>query len=188
MGWLETMSVSQKAIDRKISLEEFVGTHEGSLFRFLEGLVGSKQAASELLEKSFVAALRTGVLSAELAEGRVVLFRAAFRAAKEYLAAGLLVPEVPVAEPVEAQRESVEEAIRRLPFDYRAIFILRDILSFTRSDAAHICGLEEEEGALLARRARLMVRRLFLRIIVNDNGESRSVPVQVDFFEPQVRN
>ena len=178
------MSFSQQAESslegEQSTLERFIASNEAQVFRFLRGLVGSSVAAEHLMERSFIATLRAEVLKAPMHEGRIVLFRSAFRAAKEYLTSGLLSPNDADASSSSDENESVEEAIRRLPFDYRAGFLLRDVLSFSKEDTGHVLGLQAEEVHVMTRRARLMVRRLFLRLIINENYQGSSTsPVQL---------
>ena len=61
-------------------------------------------------------------------------------------------------------RKLLEEAIEKLPDDYRTIFILRDVEEMSTTDAADVLEITEENVKVRLHRARALLRRsLYMR-------------------------
>jgi RNA polymerase sigma-70 factor (ECF subfamily) len=173
---VEATLVDRARIGDRFAFEELVRRHADRLYAVILRFVADDDEAQEVTQETFLRAWR----SIGRFEGRSQFFtwiyriginEAKRRAARQPPAPVLSLDDEPVPEAPDWSeapqarieqaelRRVLEEAVRALPFEYRAPIILRDIEGLSTRDAAEIVDLGEAAFKSRLHRARLAVRR-----------------------------
>jgi len=81
-------------------------------------------------------------------------------------------------------RETLEQAISRLPEDYRAVFILRDVDGLSNQEVSQILDLTIPAVKSRLHRSRLMLRKKLLRYYLDFTGQKRPSPIEQEYRVP----
>lgn len=149
--------------------------HAAGLVSFLRKLTGDAEVANELMQETFVRAIRrSGEM--ELRSGRAWLFRIAANLARDHLRRRQLVRFVPFSgrEPdprriADPDAGLVHRALRELPETLSVTLLLHYDAGFSRKEIAEMHGVTEE--AVKARLAR--GRDAFARAFMQVGGDLR---------------
>jgi RNA polymerase sigma-70 factor (ECF subfamily) len=76
--------------------------------------------------------------------------------------------------------EALEVAIRKLPDDYRPVFILRDVDGLTSREVSRILDLTVPAVKSRLHRSRLMLRRRLNRFIVEQRPQNQQDDIDID--------
>lgn len=173
----ETALVARAREGEREAFEELVRLHADRLYAVVLRFVADPDEAEEVTQEAFLRAWR----SIGSFKGRSRFFtwlyrigiNEAKRRAERRPPAGTITPledaplddapdwsEAPELRAEQADLRGVlESAIRRLPFEYRAPLILRDVEGLSTKDAAEVMELGEAAFKSRLHRARLAVRR-----------------------------
>lgn len=123
--------------------------HASALLRYLAKLTNDREAATELMQDSFVRAMRAGIR--EPAAARAWLFTTATNLAVSRARRRRVLRFVPFAgtEPApnsafDAEAHQVRSALAAIPPDHAAALLLHYDAGFTRAEIAGIQGVSEE--------------------------------------------
>jgi RNA polymerase sigma-70 factor, ECF subfamily len=158
-----------------VAFEELVRRHAEGLHRVVSRLVASRAEAEEVTQEAFLRAWRGIERFHGDARFFTWLYRIGVNEARRRnerrpadVASGLGHPGAGEVPDVRADlderdlsrdlRAALEEAVRALPFEYRAPLILRDVEGLTTAEAADVLGLGEAAFKSRLHRARLAVR------------------------------
>lgn len=167
------------------ALEELVERYEPRVYRFAIRVCRNQEDAREILQDTFLNAIRSLSTFRGDSQFATWLFRIVVNSCAKTRARRLVsesreissdAPEGEIADsPVHDDlvdwsqdpeavtlsaelRERLEEAIDRLPPGYKGVFLLRDIEGFSTADTAHILNLSPEAVKTRLHRARLFLR------------------------------
>jgi RNA polymerase sigma factor (sigma-70 family) len=132
-----------------VDWERLYVEHAEHLLRYLAKLTGEREAASELMQETFVRGLRSGAPIA--GPERAWLFRVATNLARDRRRRDRLFSFIPFTgqEPARALAfdpvaDQVKSALRSIPFDQAATLLLHYQGGFTRAEIAAMHGVSEE--------------------------------------------
>jgi RNA polymerase sigma-70 factor (ECF subfamily) len=127
------------------------GAHAADIASFLLKLTGDREVASDLMQETFVRAMRSGVDARELRSARAWLFRIAANLAHDRRRRQALLRFVPfsgreigatgVGDPL---GDLVQRALRSLPTAQAAALLLHYEAGFSRQEIAQMEGVTEE--------------------------------------------
>jgi RNA polymerase sigma-70 factor (ECF subfamily) len=167
------------------ALQELVERYEPRVYRFAMRVCRNQEDAQEILQETFLNAIRSLATFRGDSQFATWLFRIVVTSCAktrgrravsggreialdlpEGTAAGPAMPREPVdwsldpeASSLSAEvREHLEAAIDRLPPGYKGVFLLRDIEGFSTADTAHILNLSPEAVKTRLHRAHLFLR------------------------------
>ena len=145
-------------------------TYGPRLYRYLLSLTGRAAIAEDLLQDTFVQALRDMARFPEPPRSEAAwLFRIATNRARDHFRRRQWVP-LPLglakADPSDhvAERELMRQALRRLPPETAAMLLLRDVEGFTPLEIAEMVGQNYEAVRKRLARARVALREEYLRL------------------------
>lgn len=161
------------------ALAELFRTHADRVYRHALGMLGDAASAEDVVQETFVKAMR----GLEAFEGRssvgTWLYRVAHNACLDRLRAGgrevsadaaadgaLRMPRnlvdwtaTPETELLDAEaRQTLDAAVAELPETLRAAFLLRDVEGLSTAESAAVLGLSESAVKVRLHRARLRLR------------------------------
>lgn len=152
---------------------ELYSEHGPSLLNFLTKLCGDREVASELMQETFVRAIRSGG-KVEVRSASAWLFRIAANLARDHHRRRRLLRFVPFsgreASPFrmnDPEAELVHRALRELPATISTTLLLHYDAGFSRKEIAAMDGVTEE--AIKSRLAR--GRAAFARAYVRRGGD-----------------
>lgn len=174
------------------AIPRLLDIHGGRLFRLGLRICGNPQEAEDLVQETFLRAFRKWSQFEGRSDPGTWLYTIAVRVCRrlhrrragqpyrleslhELLPSGEdRVPDIPSRRdgPYDAalrkeSRETVEEAVARLPIHFRIPLTLKDILEFSVAEVAEILGLKEATVKTRVHRARLYLRRELARRLPN---------------------
>ncbi len=166
------------------AFEELVNLHEGRVYRLIMRMLRNPEDAEDALQETFLQVYR-GLKSFE---GRSTFSTWLFRLAtnvclmkirhretepSKFLPLEEYLPQSPGGENPRIQkwpekpeeillnkesREKMYEALEKLPADYRAVFLLRDVEGFSNIEVGEVLGVSVAAVKSRLHRARLMLR------------------------------
>ena len=167
-----------------LAFAEFVDRHQTAVFRHAVCLLGRREDAEDLLQETFLAALKAAAGYREDASGRTWLFRIARNAALRRMEKPQPLPETDltlealavragwgVANPeslaiLADDRRRLGQALAALPRDEREILLLREWENLSGEETASLLGL-----SLAAMKSRLHRARIHLAALLRcDTG------------------
>lgn len=158
------------------AFEELVRANQNKVFNFCYRSMGSRSDAEELAQETFIKAYR-GLASFDcersfstwlfaIAHNALVDWFRARRPEEPYSGGGLVVEEIPGStgepEPEAIGRElrlSLEVALGQLPYDYRAVLVLRHIEGLSYQEIAEVLGVPTGTVKTWIHRARVSLRK-----------------------------
>lgn len=175
-GTLERIELIWRADSVSRDWSTLYGEHAPALARFLVKLTGDRDIASELLQETFVRAIRSGEAASRIRAVRPWLFRIAGNLAWDHQRRRALLRFVPFSDR-EADSASIHDpeveilrrALRRLPDTQSRTLLLHYEAGFSRREIADMEGISEE--AVKSRLAR--GRDAFLRGYERMGGDVR---------------
>jgi len=144
--------------------------HAAALVRFLTKLIGDPEAATELMQETFVRAIRAGG-ERDLRSSRAWLFRIASNLARDHHRRRQVLRFVPFSgrepDPValgDHEAELIHRALQQLPATLRTTLLLRYDAGFSRREIADLEGVTEEAVKSRLARGRGAFARAFERV------------------------
>src|ERR1700716_1543866 len=125
--------------------------HAAELVGYLWRLTGDREAATDLMQDTFIAGMRDERALREATKARAWLYRVATRLATKRRRRARLIAFLPFAgtersaEGIpDVERLSVHEALRAISADQAAALVLHYAHGFTRAEVAELVGRSEE--------------------------------------------
>lgn len=157
MEKLERPELARSVPTVSVSWSALYSEHAGGLVSFLRKITGNPEVAEDLVQETFVRAMRSGAPT-DLRSTRAWLFRIAANLANDYHRRRRLVRFVPfsgrevVPADVDYDADAVHQALRRLPATLSMTLLLHYDAGFSRKEIAEMEGVSED--AIKARLAR----------------------------------
>lgn len=171
---MEAVGASASTLAMSSYWSALYAEHAAALASFLRKLTGDPEVASELVQETFVRAIRSG-RGSELRTARAWLFRVAGNLARDHARRRRLLRFVPFSgrevDParIDPDADLVHRALRRLPPTLSTTLLLHYEAGFSRREIADMDGVTEE--AVKARLAR--GRDAFARAFEQVGGDLR---------------
>ncbi len=131
--------------------ERLYADHAHEILRFLVKLTGEREEASELMQETYVRAIRTGGRAGDIGSPRAWLFRIATNLARDRHRRRVLLRFVPFSgrevDPAalhDPETELVHRALSALPLAQATTLLLHYDGGFSRKEIASLHGLTEE--------------------------------------------
>jgi RNA polymerase sigma-70 factor (ECF subfamily) len=122
-----------------------------TLVRYLAKLTGDREVAADLMQETFVRAIRAAPDLPDAGTARAWLFRTATNLARNHLRRRRIVAFLPFTEREPSPREAfdttadqVRSVLRSLPFEQATALLLHYYAGFHRSEIARMHGVSEE--------------------------------------------
>lgn len=151
--------------------------HAPALSAFLTKLTGDREVAAELMQETFVRAIRARSQGTAVRSSRAWLYRIAANAGRDHLRRRMLFRVVPFTRLVpgsagipDPDTELVHRALRAIPVEQAVTLLLHYDAGFSRAEIATMEGIGEE--AVKSRLAR--GRERFIREFERLGGERRA--------------
>ena len=151
--------------------------HAPALSAFLAKLTGDREVAAELMQETFVRAIRARSEGTEIRSSRAWLYRIAANLGRDHLRRRALLRFIPFSrtEPgaegmPDPDTELVHRALRAIPAEQATTLLLHYDAGFSRAEIAMMAGIGEE--AVKSRLAR--GRERFIREFERLGGERRA--------------
>lgn len=167
VGSSDRISLEKFLAGSEAGFEELVVRYESSVFALCLFMTRSQDEAEELLSAVFCDAYRQWPLQEGEFSVALWLYRRVIEGATQPRCfeqsenLETLVLEVEGDLPFRSATGELMLAVRRLPYEYRAILVLCDVLTISLAEAALALSISELEARAYLHRARLMtVRRL----------------------------
>lgn len=145
--------------------------HAPDIASFLLKLTGDREVASDLMQETFVRAIRSGVGADELRSARAWLFRIAANLANDHRRRRALLRFAPFSDREmgasgvgDPEGDLVQRALRSLPVAQAATLLLHYEAGFSRKEIAQQQGISEEAVKSRLARGREAFARAFERM------------------------
>lgn len=137
--------------DLRLPWRELYEVHASELVGYLWKLTGDREAATDLMQETFLAGMRDERTLRDQASARPWLYRIATRLAYKKLRRERLIAFLPFTgrepttdEAFDVDGHAVRSALRRISLDQAIALVLHDAQGFTRSEIAQLSGRSEE--------------------------------------------
>lgn len=135
----------------RLPWRELYEAHAAELVGYLWKLTGDREAASDLMQDTFIAAMRDERALRDPAAVRAWLYRIATRLAYKLLRRARLIAFLPFSgreeaggDAFDAERHAVRDALARIAPDQAVALVLHHAQGFTRAEIAGLTGHSEE--------------------------------------------
>jgi RNA polymerase sigma-70 factor, ECF subfamily len=175
--------------DRFVSL---VTKHEQQVFSFVSSLVGDIALAERISRDAFIAIFYSHSGSEDREQFEILIYRRALALSRDQLLTSAdkyaemchvsLSIERVMAESASCSdllaaechnRKHVNSLVSHLPFEYRAVFLLRDMRGFSFDEVSAIMSMNVGEVRQVLHRARLMLRRWSSKALTPERIDGR---------------
>jgi RNA polymerase sigma-70 factor (ECF subfamily) len=188
------------------AFEELLGRYESKVYNLALRFTRNQEDAEEVLQDVFVTVFKkVGGFEGKAAFSswlyRVIVNSAFMKLRKRKHGAAVSIEDVPEqartssidAESIRQERsdavlqnrqlqEVLNAAILRLPDQYRAVFVLRDIDGLSNSEVGEILSISIPAVKSRLHRSRLMLRRKLQRMFDDYTGKRMAVPEDMEFL------
>lgn len=157
------------------SLDEFLHCHEQTIYSLALNLTGNIADAEDILSGVCVNLWNKGQIQYSDFPVELQIIRETIAAtttlleARAYSTLRIEIErngEVPAEEETDAEKHlarSITGNLNKLPYEYRKVFVLRDVLRLAIGDICEVLGISQEEYRVRLTRARLMLLRSLQR-------------------------
>jgi len=192
MGFLRSFSIDDSLLSGFVAgsdedFELLISRHANSLFNTAYYATGSLDMAEEILLSVYCEAYRSVAQTNAKTTVKYWFYRQVVEQIVQHLEVAAEIAnelsddsdsELEKDYIEDSSRENIRRALLTLPFEYRMVFVLRDVMQFEKVEVAEILETDEVAVTAILHRSRLMLLRSLEAIAANEDFDELPLQIQ----------